>query len=31
MSANNEKIIQSINSIYAYAYGTNKELIHKKN
>ena len=30
LSANDDKRIQSINSIETYAYGTNEELIHQK-
>ena len=30
MTANDDKRMQLINSIEAYAYGTNKEIIHKK-
>ena len=30
MTANDDKRMHLINSIEAYAYGTNKEIIHKK-
>ena len=30
LSTNNDKTIQSIDSIETYAYRTNKEIIHKK-
>ena len=30
MSANNDKIIQSIDSIETNGYGTNEDIIHKK-
>ena len=30
MSANSDNIVQSINSVETYAYGTNKEIIPKK-
>ena len=30
LSANNDKRIQSIDSIETYAYGTNKEIKHRK-
>ena len=30
LSANNDKRIQSIDSVETYSYGTNREIIHRK-